>query len=98
MTHHTYQEDLIQLLTPRQREVLVEMARGLSNREISQKLTISLSTAEGHTIAIFQRLGVRSRTEAALIAYRAGLLNEEEEGDKNRMNPLYKTDENRPRL
>jgi DNA-binding NarL/FixJ family response regulator len=88
MTEHTYQEDLIQLLTPRQREVLVKMARGLSNREISQKLVISLSTAEGHTIAIFQKLGVRSRTEAALIAYRAGLLDEDEEEEENPMNPL----------
>lgn len=79
MAHHTYQEDLIQLLTPRQREVLVEMARGLSNREISQKLTISPSTAERHTTDIYQRLGVRNRTEAALVAYRAGFLDEDED-------------------
>jgi DNA-binding NarL/FixJ family response regulator len=86
MTEHTYQEDLIKLLTRRQREVLVEIARGFSNREISQQLVISVSTVEGHTIAIYQKLGVRCRTEAALIAFRAGLL--KDAGEENPVNPL----------
>lgn len=79
MSIPTYQLELIQLLTPRQREVLVEIARGLTNKEISYKLSISISTVEGHSIAIFQKLGVRSRTEAAIIADRVGLLEEDEE-------------------
>jgi two-component system, NarL family, response regulator len=54
------------LLTPREREVLEAMARGLSNREIAAELCISLGTVRVHGHQIMQKLGVANRTQAVL--------------------------------
>jgi ATP/maltotriose-dependent transcriptional regulator MalT len=53
-------------LSPREHEVLRLIAEGLANREIARALFISESTAKLHVHHIFEKLGVRSRTEAAL--------------------------------
>jgi DNA-binding NarL/FixJ family response regulator len=55
-------------LTPRQREVLQLMVRGLTNREICGVLAIAEGTVKAHVAAIFDALDVSNRTEAALIA------------------------------
>jgi DNA-binding NarL/FixJ family response regulator len=55
-------------LTPRQNEVLIELGKGRSNQEIADVLGISVATVKLHVNAILQALGVRNRTEAAIIA------------------------------
>jgi LuxR family transcriptional regulator, maltose regulon positive regulatory protein len=54
-------------LTDREREVLALLRRGLSNRQIAQTLWITESTAKVHVRHIFDKLGVRTRTAAALL-------------------------------
>jgi len=53
-------------LTDREAEVLDLLRQGMSNREIAQTLWIAQSTAKVHVRHIFEKLGVRTRTEAAL--------------------------------
>ena len=57
-------------LTPRQSEVLAELGKGRSNQEIASVLGISVATVKLHVNAILQALGVRNRTEAAIVALR----------------------------
>ena len=59
-------------LTGRQMEVLMEMCAGRNNREIAQRLNISENTIRAHSTSMFTLLGVRSRTEAVLLAKRKG--------------------------
>jgi DNA-binding NarL/FixJ family response regulator len=61
-------------LTEREREVLRLLSRGLSNREIGTELFITPKTASVHVSNILAKLGAASRTEAAAIAHREGLL------------------------
>jgi DNA-binding NarL/FixJ family response regulator len=60
-------------LTPREREVLGLVAQGASNRQIAQTLVVSERTARTHVSAILSKLGLVSRTQAALWAVREGL-------------------------
>jgi len=60
--------------TPREREVLALLARGLSNRDIADALEISAHTAKFHVNSILQKLGVERRTEAVVRAARLGLV------------------------
>jgi DNA-binding NarL/FixJ family response regulator len=60
-------------LTAREHEVLSLLAAGLSNREIAQRLSISERTARTHVSSILDKLGLRSRTQAALYAIQKGL-------------------------
>lgn len=55
-------------LTPRQRDVLREIGRGHSTKEIARNLDLAEGTVKIHLAAIFRTLGVRNRTEAALTA------------------------------
>jgi HD-GYP domain-containing protein (c-di-GMP phosphodiesterase class II) len=61
-------------LTRREAEVLVLVARGLSNPEIASELTISRKTVSSHLEHIYTKLGVSTRTEAALFAMQRGLV------------------------
>jgi DNA-binding NarL/FixJ family response regulator len=60
-------------LTDREREVLVLVARGLSNQQIADALVISERTARTHVSNILGKLEVASRTQAALVAIREGI-------------------------
>ena len=58
----------IESLTDREREVLELLAQGLSNKDIAQRLYLSVRTVEGHLANVYEKLQVKSRTEAALWA------------------------------
>ena len=60
-------------LTPREAEVLLHVARGLSNREIASALSISEKTARNHVEHIYAKIGVSNRIGASLYATRHGL-------------------------
>jgi DNA-binding NarL/FixJ family response regulator len=57
-------------LTSREREVLAELTRGRSNREIARALRISEKTVKAHVSSVLAKLGVQDRTQAALLAVR----------------------------
>ena len=72
---HIMDEDPpIEVLSPRQGEILQAIARGLNNTDIAKLLGISLDMVREHTSALFQKLGAANRTEAVAIALRKHLL------------------------
>ena len=70
----TSQLRLTERLTARQKEVLRLLAAGLSNKEIATELGVRAKTVMHHTTAIYRELGVRGRSEATAVAFRAGLV------------------------
>jgi DNA-binding NarL/FixJ family response regulator len=61
-------------LTPREKDVLLLLVNGADNAAIGMELSISRHTVKQHVTNIFEKLGVRSRVEAAVLAVRAGLV------------------------
>lgn len=60
----------IDALTSREREVLAELAKGRSNREIARALGVAEKTVKAHVSSVLAKLGVQDRTQAALLAVR----------------------------
>lgn len=61
-------------LTPRQQEILALLCEGMSNKEISLRLSVAEITVKMHVSSIFRELGVMNRTQAVLAARRYGLV------------------------
>jgi len=61
-------------LTEREREVLVLVARGLSNHEIGEELFVTPATAKTHVSRMLMKLGARDRTQLVVMAYESGLV------------------------
>jgi two-component system, NarL family, response regulator LiaR len=67
-------EEPLDRLTPREREVLVLIGRGFPNKRIAQELQVSEKTVKTHVGHVLGKLGVVDRTQAAILAVRAGLV------------------------
>ncbi len=70
-------------LTPREREVLAGLGRGLSNRALAEELFISEKTIKTHVSSILMKLGLTDRVQAALFAVRVGLADPRDIGPKS---------------
>ncbi|MBA3473538.1 MAG: response regulator transcription factor [Rubrobacter sp.] len=77
-------EALTEPLTERETEVLELLARGKANKQIARELFVAMSTVKTHVNNLYRKLGVGSRTQAALYAARIGLVSTEQIGEESR--------------
>ena len=77
-------ESLTESLTERETEVLELLARGKANKQIARELFVATSTVKTHVNNLYRKLGISSRTQAALYAARIGLVSTEQIGEESR--------------
>ena len=66
--------DRLAQLSDREQEILVALARGLANRDIAREFVVTEATVKSHVSSLLAKLGVRSRVEAVVLAYEAGVV------------------------
>jgi len=72
-------QEAVAALSEREREVLRLLAQGMTNKEIAERIHYSVGTVKNVVAAIIDKLGVSDRTQAAVVAARAGLLRQDRE-------------------
>ncbi|MEV6039242.1 response regulator transcription factor [Nonomuraea sp. NPDC052116] len=73
-TSRPARDEIVRTLTPRELEVLEQIAGGLSNAEIAEKLFITAETVKTYVSRILAKLELRDRVQAVVLAYRVGLV------------------------
>ena len=68
------EQDVMLLLTQREKEVLFWLSQGFNNAEISSKMVLSEKTVKNHVSHLLKKLGLNDRTQAAVLAWRMGLV------------------------
>jgi len=76
-SHRAEAHKLARFLTPREREALGHLVRGLDSRQLAQAMGVTWGTARTHVQSVLTKLGVHSRLEAAAVAVRTGLISAE---------------------
>lgn len=74
------EQDVMLLLTQREKEVLYWLSQGFSNAEISNKIVLSEKTVKNHVSHLLKKLGLNDRTQAAVLAWRMGLVQDPSTG------------------
>jgi DNA-binding NarL/FixJ family response regulator len=66
------ENDQLEDLTPREKEILYWLSQGLSNTEISRRMVLSEKTVKNHVSHVLKKLDLRDRTQAAIMAWKVG--------------------------
>lgn len=71
---HREEQDVVALLTNRERDVLYWLSQGFNNAEIAEKMVLSEKTVKNHVSHLLKKLNLNDRTKAAVLAWRLGLV------------------------